>query len=499
MFINGSKKLCLMSLACLLMNANSLFNSKWQKSKEEEEEERSMSVSECNPSISDRVVDSAYVEGLCGKTFYPESKLTFGQPRGMFVIEDNDEEEDGYVVLGIERNLQIDYGNVVWYKDSNHDGVAEEGIVLASAPKLNHGIVVFDGYIYASSDTTVYKWPYLKNSNGELMKVGNNRTTVISNMNADGQYSGAPGSHKTRSLVFDDKGRLYVSIGSANNVDDTSYRARIRRFDLYDDNMKAIDIPLDGIDFQGGYVFADGLRNDVGLAFDKDGVLWGVDLSADDLYRADLGGDINDENPGEELNRFSSDDEGKHWGYPWCWSEYYLPPSVGGGKGTVWAWPMDNMEEGFITTFDDWCRANTMPSIVTIQAHSAPLGITFYKYNSNIPSYCEFNNGEYPFPSKYDGDAFIAYHGSFNREIPTGYKVVRVPMGDDGYPINASDDPIDIFYSSSSTAQWPSGLRPVDVKFDACGRLIVSSDGTRNPDDSYYGQTIVTLYSTEQG
>jgi len=332
------------------------------------------------------------------------------------------------------------------------------------------------------------------------MEVGKNRTTVVRNMNADGQ-GGAPSGHRTRTLVFDDKGRLYVSIGSAGNVDSTSYRSRIRRFDLYDDAMTAIDIPSGGIDFQGGYVFADGLRNEVGLAFDKDGILWGVENSADELEREDLGGDIHNENPGEELNRFSTDDEGKHWGYPWCWSEYYLPPSVGGGKGTVWAWPMDDIKEGFITTFDEWCRENTMPSVMAMQAHSAPLGITFYTYNSDLPSYCEFNDGEYPFPEKYDGDAFIAYHGSWNRDIPTGYKVVRVPMGSNGYPMNASDDPIDIFWhynSDVTTAKWPSGLRPVDVKFDTCGRLIVSSDGTRNPDYSYYGQTIVTLYSTEE-
>jgi glucose/arabinose dehydrogenase len=51
------------------------------------------------------------------------------------------------------------------------------------------------------------------------------------------------------------------------------------------------------LDFQTGEVFADGLRNEVGLAFDRHGVLWGVENGADKLKREDLGGDIHNENP----------------------------------------------------------------------------------------------------------------------------------------------------------------------------------------------------------
>jgi hypothetical protein len=50
-------------------------------------------------------------------------------------------------------------------------------------------------------------------------------------------------------------------------------------------------------------IIADGLRNEVGLRFDANGQLWGVENGADDLYRADLGGDIHNDNPGEEIVR----------------------------------------------------------------------------------------------------------------------------------------------------------------------------------------------------
>ena len=51
------------------------------------------------------------------------------------------------------------------------------------------------------------------------------------------------------------------------------------------------------IDFSLGEVFADGLRNEVGLAFDSHGVLWGVENGADNLVRDDIGGDIHNDNP----------------------------------------------------------------------------------------------------------------------------------------------------------------------------------------------------------
>ena len=85
---------------------------------------------------------------------------------------------------------------------------------------------------------------------------------------------------------------------------------------------------------------ADELRNEVGLAFDPHGVLWGAENDADRLVRNDLGGDIHNDNPGEELNKFAEADRGRHWGHPFCWSEWRIDPKCGGrGTGTVWAWP----------------------------------------------------------------------------------------------------------------------------------------------------------------
>lgn len=277
---------------------------------------------------------------------------------------------------------------------------------------------------------------------------------------------GAPGGHTTRTLAFDADGKfLYVSIGSNGNVDADSSRSRIRRFDMsaWDGTQPLI--------FNDGEVFADGVRNEVGLAFDSHGDLWGVENGADRLEREDLGGFITNDNPGEELNRFREDQAGQSWGYPYCWSEYCLPVENGGsgmkGANQIWAWP-SFMAAGYT---DEWCRANTNPSEMSMPAHSAPLGITFYNYKDlSQDEGCEGG-----FPKSMDKWAFVAFHGSWNRSPPTGYKVVFVPFDGDGNPTAL---PIDLFRYDGNTAKWPTSLRPVDVQFDRCGQLLMTEDGT---------------------
>lgn len=74
------------------------------------------------------------------------------------------------------------------------------------------------------------------------------------------------------------------------------------------------------------------------------------------------------------------------------------------------------------------------------------------------------------------GDAFVAFHGSWNRQPPTGYKVVHLAMNKDtGLPCYR--EPADLMCHAGSQAKWPSGVRPVDVRFDSCNRLLVTDDG----------------------
>ena len=182
-------------------------------------------------------------------------------PRGMLIVESGD-------LLVVERR-GVSCVSVLW--DDNGDGVSdanERACIASSAAGLNHGLAVSGGYLFASSDTTVFRWPYAGTERADLGP----HTVVVQNINADGN-GGAPRGHTTRTLVFDAAGLLYVSVGSNNNVDADSFRSRIRRFG----GVTVAD--AQPAEFVDGEVWADGLRNEVGLAFDANGTLWGAELT----------------------------------------------------------------------------------------------------------------------------------------------------------------------------------------------------------------------------
>jgi glucose/arabinose dehydrogenase len=331
-------------------------------------------------------------------------------------------------------------------------------------PNLNHGLAVTSTHLYASESTAVYRWPY----DADIMNVTGAMEIVIDNINADGR-GGAPFGHTTRTLaITQDEMTLYVSVGSDDNIDPDSFRSRIRRFSLADASL----FPLNFIE---GEVFVDGLRNEVGITFDARGILWGVGNSADKLVRDDLGGDIHNDNPAEELHKHVA---GQNYGYPYCWREYG-PLALGLGRGTTWAWPttMDVVS-------DEECRTEYDTPIFTMPAHSAPLGIEFYQYPDVL---CD---GVWPFPREMDGYAFVTYHGSWNRDIPTGYKVVYMPVDATGQVVGEA---VDLLSHNGTGAKWSSGVRPVDVSFDECGRLLVTSDGTETEDSTYFGDMVIRI------
>lgn len=398
-------------------------------------------------SVSSQIIckpwpDAAWLQpNFCSNRFVDG----LSRPRGLHI-----EHTTGEILL-VERGAS----RVVRLVPGNDDANTVTAVALSETEDLglNHGIELAGGYLYASSTTKVYRWLYVDGNAGETEE-------VIVGMQS--------GGHFTRTLAFDVNGRwLYVSIGSRNNSDPDSSRSRIRRFDMSAwDGIKPFNYDDDG------ELFADGLRNEVGLAFDSHGDLWGVENGADNLQREDLGGDIHNDNPSEELNRFREDQAGQSWGYPYCWSEYCLPQENGGsgikGANTQWAWP-SFLNAGYS---DEWCRENTNESVMSMPAHSAPLGMTFYKWQDL--SQDETCAGG--FPRGMNNYAFIAFHGSWNRDPPTGYKVVFVPMDSDGNPTHL---PIDLFRHAGDGAKWPDpGIRPVDVQFDSCGRLYITEDKT---------------------
>lgn len=112
---------------------------------------------------------------------------------------------------------------------------------------------------------------------------------------------------------------------------------------------------------------------------------------------------------------------------------------------------------------------------------------------------------------KYKHDAFVGYHGSWNRDTPTGYKVVHIPFkkvekfngkvtikrmlpslsdANGNYKNQVKDF---LWNGRGNKAKWRNGFRPVDVKFDQFGRLLVSSDGTRKGRKGFVGGMVVMI------
>ena len=250
------------------------------------------------------------------------------EPRGLALGPTGD-------VLVVERG-GVSRVTALW--DADGDGVSgpsERAIIASSASGLNHGVAVHGGFLFASSDTTVYRWPYA----GERRDVGGH-AVVINNINAEASDElGGRRGHTTRTLRFDNAtGRLFVSVGSYGNVDADDFRSRIRFFDGL--AVEGSAAPATPINFATAPTWARGLRNEVGLAFDGSGVLWGVENGADRLVHATMG-DVHNDNPGEELNRFppppdesvlaDGPDAAPFYGYPRCFSEYKLPAAYAKG------------------------------------------------------------------------------------------------------------------------------------------------------------------------
>ncbi len=188
------------------------------------------------------------------------------------------------------------------------------------------------------------------------------------------------GQHPNRTLKVGPDGKLYVSIGSSCNACDESNP----------EHATMLQMDLDG---SNRIVFARGLRNTVGFDFEPDtGEMWGMDHGTDWL---------GDNEQHEELNHIV---KGNNYGWPWVYDDSkFFPAQSPPGDITHAEWAARSVEPvGYYTP------------------HAAPMQMTFYTGQQ--------------FPADYQGDAFVAMRGSWNRKPPSGYEVLRIRF-DSGRPV----------------------------------------------------------------
>jgi glucose/arabinose dehydrogenase len=219
--------------------------------------------------------------------------------------------------------------------------------------------------------------------------------------------------HFWKFLAMGPDGKLYYNVGAPGNIVMPSYfQATISRVD-----------PRSGV----VETYAQGVRNSVGFDWNpRTKQLWFTEHGRDWL---------GDDSPSDELNVVKT--KGQHFGYPYCHQGDTLDPEFGKHRS---------------------CSEFTPPAL-KLGAHVAPLGIRFYTGKM--------------FPAEYQGNIFMARHGSWNRSTKQGYDVVRVTFDANGKP---KLQPFLEGFLTDEKADPPMWGRPVDVLQMKDGSLLVSDD-----------------------
>ena len=316
---------------------------------------------------------------------------------------------------------ESDAGEIKIFRGLTSDGKPEQTQVFASGLNKPFGIAFYPPgpnpeWVYVGNTDSVVRFPY---RNGDLKARG--ASQKLADLPGGGRLRG--GGHWTRDIAFSPDGKkMYVSVGSHSNVDDTDNNSvEYHRADILEFNP----------DGSGERVYASGIRNAVGIAVHpQTGELWASVNERDGL--------------GENLppDYITHVQDGGFYGWPW----YYM-------GGHVDPRHQDKHPD---------LRARMLNPDVLLQPHNASLEMTFYDAKQ--------------FPAQYQGDIFAAEHGSWNKSARTGYEVVRVPLHQQGHATGEYED----FLTGFVTKDGKVWGRPVGVAVAKDGSLLVSDDGSNS-------------------
>jgi glucose/arabinose dehydrogenase len=307
-------------------------------------------------------------------------------------------------------------GQIEVFRGITGDGKPQQHSVFTSHLRDNFGIAFYPlgknpKWMYVANTNSVVRFPY---KNGDLEASGEPET-IIAELPAGG-------GHWTRDLAFSPDGsKLYVSVGSASNVDDPDTHPKEKnRADI-------LEFTPDGKFVQ---IYASGIRNPVGIAINPTtGQLW-CSTNERDMLGDNLVPDY-----------ITSVKEGGFYGWPWYYMGDHQDPRLEGKHPEL--------------------KGKVLVPDVLLQPHNASLQLIFYEGKQ--------------FPKQYLGDIFAAEHGSWNKAARAGYEVVRVPLRD-GKSEGVHED----FITGFVTAGGEVWGRPVGIAVASDGSLMISDDGSNS-------------------
>ena len=296
---------------------------------------------------------------------------------------------------------------ITLFRDTNKGGKPDGREVFLTGLNMPHGMLLVGDWFYVANTDGVVRYPYRA---GDTKIAGKGEKI----------FALPTGGHYTRNLIADRTGRkIYVAIGSASNIDEDSAWEKDQR------RAGIVEINPDG---SGARIFANGLRNPVGMDWEpQTNILWTV-VNERDLLGDDLVPDY-----------LTSVKEGAFYGWPFSYFGQNEDPRKKGQRPDL--------------------VAKAIKPDYAVGSHVAALGLAFYRGKA--------------FPSRYQGGAFVGMHGSWNRSKMVGYKVAFVPF-ENGKPVGPMEDILTGFIADES--KFEAYGRPVGVTVLPDGSLLVADD-----------------------
>ena len=294
-------------------------------------------------------------------------------------------------------------------RDSNKDGKVDERLLFLEDLNQPYGMLILNNYFYVANVDGLVRYPYKKGQT----KIEGEPEEILA------LPAGGYNHHWTRNLISNkEQTKIYITVGSSSNVGEHGIEKEKRRAGI-------LEINPDGT---GEKIYASGLRNPVGMDWNPvTGELWTAVNERDKL--------------GDNLvpDYATSVKEGGWYGWPYS---YY-----GQIKDPRWKDdPHPEMVEKAI-----------IPD-VPLGSHTASLGFQFYTGDQ--------------FPAKYKNGAFVGQHGSWNRSILSGYKIVFIPF-ENGKPQQPEDFLTGFIQNEEESLVHG---RPVGVAQALDGSLLVNDD-----------------------